>query len=514
MLFRTIPPSGEVAPVMGLESRPNGLAAMGALVILALALISVALPMATIGIGIEKSYNEGWNAYHAARVAAGEPLYTGDPARLVNYPFLSFYLVAWLKPIFHNVLLIGRGLNAAGFAMTAIFAALIVRALGGRGIEMLFTAACVIGFQAIQADNWIGADEPQMLAEALMLGGLLCYVSGEPTVKRLAACAGLFAAGGFVKQILIAIPLAVSVDLALKDRRQFAVWCLLGAMAVAVFVGFSEILTGNGFWREILGPPPYCWSHLAYHGRKLIIAFKEPILASAIYLSRPLPSSQKALLRSYGLIALISSVILSGGCGVADNIYLDLSVFMGLIAGLALGRWRQFLRTRNPRLHSAMILPLVLALPIVTRSPHYGRLLLDLPATMRYYSQLKAGFNEAEIILRRHAGPALCENLLLCLTAGKPLVIDPFAANSQILVGRFSEATLINEIARHRLSLIELPSQIYPDPQHPDRIASYLIGQGGFNKRTLEAIDRYYSPIFQTDGAILLAPRGISASPG
>lgn len=101
-----------------------------------LGLISVAVPIATIGFDIEKIYNEGWNAYHAARVAAGEPLYTGDPARLVNYPFLSFYLVASLKPIFGDVLMIGRGLNLVAFVMTAILSGLIIRRLGGIAIEI------------------------------------------------------------------------------------------------------------------------------------------------------------------------------------------------------------------------------------------------------------------------------------------------------------------------------------------------------------------------------------------
>lgn len=487
---------------------PRLLTAAAAVAILVLALISVALPVATIGIGIEKSYNEGWNAYHAAEVAAGEPLYTGDPARLVNYPFLSFYLIAGLKPIFGNVLLIGRTLNTIAFAMTAVLSAFIVRALGGGAIEMLLSAACAIGFQAIQANNWIASNEPQMLAEALMLAGLLCYVSGPPSTRRLAACAGLFAAAGFVKPILIAMPLAVSVDLLRKDRRQFPIWCLCGAVAIAGFAVLSEAITGNGWWREILAPRAYSWSLLPYHGRKLIIAFKWPMLLTAIYLLQRLPAPQKVLMRCYGAGALMSGFVLSGGYGVAENIYLDLTVFLGLAAGLALGRCRQALRDLRPTtLPSAAILPLMLALPIVTRSPYYAGLLLDLPATLREYRQGEANFDRAKAVLRQHPGPALCEDLLLCLEAGKPLVIDPFSANSQILVGRLSEATMVADIARHRFSLIELPTQIHPDPDRPDRIAPYLMNQGRFNKLTLDAIDQYYIPFIHIGGAILFAPR-------
>ena len=257
--------------------------------VLALSLISIAVPVATIGIDVERSYNEGWNAYHAARVAAGGPLYTGDPARLVTYPFLSFYLIAWLKPVFGNVLIIGRGLNLAAFAMTALLSSLIIRRLGGGLIEMLFSAVCVIGFQAVQARNWIAADEPQMLAEALMLGGLLCYLSGPTHVRRLAVCALLFAAGGFTKQILVAIPLAVSLDLLCRDRRQFLVWCACSAAALLLFLGLSEALVGNGAWSEMFFPRTYHWRSVVYHARKLAIAFKWPILGCLVYLVRSLP---------------------------------------------------------------------------------------------------------------------------------------------------------------------------------------------------------------------------------
>jgi hypothetical protein len=487
---------------------PDVFVAASIFVVLALALVSIALPVVTIGFDVEKSYNEGWNVYHAAQVAAGEPLYTGDPARLVNYPFLSFYLVAWLKPIFGNVLLIGRGLNLTAFAMTAVLSALIIRVLSGGAIEMLFGAACVIGFQAIQAIAWIGTDEPQMLAEALMLGGLLCYLSGNPTARRLAVCAVLFAAGGFIKQNLVAIPLAVTLDLLFKDRRQFAIWCLCGATAVAAFVGLSEALTGNTFWADIFAPRAFRWSGVAYHARKLAIAFKWPLLASAIYLIRPQPASQRVLMRSYGAIALISGLIFSGGYGVAGNIYLDFTVFMGLTAGLALGGLRVALRDIRPGLRTAILLPLVFALPIVTRSPYYGLTPLDLPATIEDYRQREAASTEAKLILQRQTGPVLCESLLLCFEAGQPLLLDPFSANGQILVGGLSEASVIADIAQHRFSLIELPTPIHPDPGDPHRFAPYLLNQARFNEHTLGAIDRFYVPIFQTVGAVLLEPRG------
>ena len=485
----------------------NSLLTGSVIVIFVLALISLALPIVTIGIDIERSYNEGWNAYHAARVAAGEPLYTGDPARLVNYPFLSFYLIAWLKPIFGDVLMIGRGLNLVAFAMTALLTGWIIRRFDGGAIEVLFGAACVIGFQAIQAMAWIAADEPQMLAQALMLAGLLGYVSGQPRLWRLALCAGLFAAAGFIKHNLVAIPLAVSLDLVLKDRKWFLVWCACSATALAVFAGLSEALAGHGFWAEVLAPRPYHWRNVVYHARKLVIAFKWPILGCAVYLARPLPSSQRVLLRTYGASTLCSGLVLSGGYGVAENIYLDFIIFMGLTAGLALGRLRQAVLAAEPRFRNAALLSLVFALPIVTRSPYCGSAPVDLLAAFRGYQRQDEQFDEVKAMLREETGPVLCENLLLCFEAGKPLLIDPFNVNSQILAGRLDESLIIEQIAHHRFSLIELPVPIHPDPTDPFGLAPYLLNQGRFNEQTLRAIDQSYEPVFYASGAVLLAPR-------
>ena len=471
-----------------------------------LGLISIAVPIATIGFDIAKNYNEGWNAYHAARVAAGEPLYTGDPARLVNYPFLSFYLIASLKPIFGDVLMIGRGLNVAAFLMIGILGSLVIRRLGGGAIDMLFGAACVIGFQAIQARAWIAADEPQMLAEALMLAGLLCYLSGPPRAGRLAICALLFAAGGFTKQILVAIPFAVSLDLLVNDRRRLPVWCACCATALLLFFAVGQAAVGIGSWPEVFAPRAYDWHNIVYHARKLVIAFKWPILGCAVYLLRAPPKPRQVLLRAYGAIGLGGAVIFSGGDGVAGNIYLDFVVFMGLTAGLALAQFRRAVHAGAVKFRYAVI-ALLFALPIVTRSPYFGASPLDLFAVLREYHLQDDQFDRIEALLQKETGPVLCEDLLLCFEAGKPLVIDTFSATSQIRANRFDAAVVIDAIRHHRFSLIELPVPIHPYPDQPDRFAPYLLNQGRFNKQILTAIDEAYEPISAATGVVLLSPR-------
>ncbi len=474
-------------------------------VVVGIALLAVVPLMATIGFDVEKSYNEGWNAYHAARVAAGAPLYTGNPNLIVNYPFLSFYLVAWLKPLFGTVLLTGRILNAVAYAATGALVALIVRCLGGATLTAIFAGACALGFQATQASAWIAVDEPQMLAQAVMLSGLLCYVSGPPTIRRLLACATLFAVGGFIKQILLAIPVAITVDLLWKDRRHFLLWCACACSALAGFAILSALITGGHEWPEILAPRAYDWRHIPYHARKLLITLKAPIAVALLYLLRR-PPEQTPLLPAFGLVALAEGIGFSGGDGVSYNVYLEFTIFLGLIAGLALGQWRQVMGTKRGMPVGA-VAALLAAAPLVIRAPHDVSAALALDATIHDEQTVEASDIRAKSILRRQTGTAFCENLLLCLEAGRAPTLDPFSVYSEIRVGRLSEAAFIAEIANRRFGIVELSTEIHPDPNRPLSFSPFLLNQGRFSVPVLNAIDLNYVPVFVSAGGTLYVPR-------
>lgn len=484
--------------------RPVHLQTAVVIVILAVAIGSIGLAVLTIGIDVQKSYNEGWNAYHAARVAAGEPLYSGDLHRLVNYPFLSFVLVAWLKPLLGNVLIIGRALNLLALAAVALCSGLIVHRLGGRAVHMLFAAACVVGFQEIQAADWIGTDEPQMLAEAFMLAGLLCYISGPRTALRLAAVALLLATGGFIKHTVIAIPVAVTIDILWHDRRAFAVWCLCLGAVFALYVGATYVLAGGDFFRELLAPRVYHWSRLGYHAKKFLIAFKIPSLVVLAYLC--VVRERATLLRAYGVIAFVAAMVFSGGDGVSYNIFLDVAVFAGIGAAFALRYWSDRLASLPAATVLMAVVPAIIAQPVLTKAPQTLGPLLRYRDTMARYAAQQAAFEEAKARIRKERGTVVCENLLLCFEAGRPLVLDPFSTQSMILSGQLSEAALIRDITGHRFAAIEMPDRIFNE-HRPAQIAAYLRNEGRFTEGTLRAIDQWYRPVTINAAAVLYLPR-------
>lgn len=497
----------------------NRVATAAALIVGCVAIASIVMPVASVGFDWERTPNEGWNVYYAARAAAGEILYTGDPARQVSYPFISFYLIGWLKPLFGNLLVIGRAISVISLSCVAICSAFIVRRFGGRSPEMLLGAAATLGFIRVQAGAWIGTDEPQMLAEALTFGGLLCYLSGDPTPWRLAGCALLCCAGGFIKPIAAAVPMAVTLDLLWHDRRLFLIWCFCGIGALALFAGLSYEIAGGDFISEVFAKRPYYWELVAHHTKKFLRYHKIPLAVSLVYLCQSLPPSQAVLLRACFAGALIVGAVASGGQGVSYNAFIELAAVVGITTALAFGRWRDRLDSFRVGKLASAVLPLVIGLPIATRSSEALSSLLHLKRTWEAYELREVEFRRATAFLAQHPGDALCDSLLMCFEAGKPLIIEPFSARLAIETKHLDESKFIELFKQHRFAVIELPDVISPHAGQPDRISAVLRDVRHstattlhFTEATLRAIDRYYAPAPRVGGAVFYLPKDEGSS--
>lgn len=191
--------------------------------VLAVALvIHLALPLLTLTAPFELNYNDGWNAYQTARIMGGDRLYTGNVLTPVNYPFVSFYLVAALAPWLGGVVLAGRIVNLASLLIIAGAAGFVVQRLGGRRADSAITVMATLGFWAVQAPHWTGVDDPQALGQAFMMLALAGHVGGGPSLRRLLVTALLIGLGAFTKHNLIAIPVAITLDLAIHQRQVVA----------------------------------------------------------------------------------------------------------------------------------------------------------------------------------------------------------------------------------------------------------------------------------------------------
>ena len=148
-----------------------------------------------------------------------------------------------------------------------------------------------------------------------------------------------------------------------------------------------------------------------------------------------------------------------------------------------------------------------IAAPSVERAPRFLAALGDAGTTWRAHEKAAAEFLAAAGRLLAIPGPALCESLLLCYEAGKPLIVDPFIARSDILSGRASEDALVADIAQHRFAVIVMPYELQRHPKSPDRIVSDVLTEGRFTQATLTAIYRHYVVAGGAPGAVFYVPK-------
>jgi len=411
------------------------------------------------------NYNEGWNAYRTAMMAKGVPLYAAPPHGMIGataYPPISFHVVNWLgNPNTYTV--VGRLVSLFSLLATGIFIALIVRSGGGSRTLAVFSFLLYeIGVAFLRADR-IGMNDPQLLGEAFSAAGLYCYVKDPNSKRLLCISALLFCLGGFTKPNLIAFPIAVAIDLLIRSRRSFVTWA--GAMVVCaglltaatVFVDgrylFSHLMGGGGRAYSY----HMAWSQFHHYVEKfqclLVIATAWSIRA---FRSRTVFTI--AFVLSHGL-----GFLLSGGNGVDLNIFFNALAVTVIICGLALSDLSSALEASRPgALHSAAALMFGLFfISIMIFVP--GQLRRD-REQMRLLPAHEAELNSAVGLLKGSPGPALCESILLCYEAGKPLEFEAFSVREQIRTGMLREEEVLPLLRNHHFQTVEVELRADEEP--------------------------------------------------
>jgi hypothetical protein len=370
--------------------------------------------------------NEGWNAAHALSLLAGNGLYPPSQGLMVNnYPPLSFYLVAGLARMTGDAVIAGRILSLLSFLGDCAGLALVVRQMAlsahARWVAVLFFAATLL-----VASDYVAMDDPQLLAHAMQIFALLLLLRE----RTLAAAAG-FAVSLFLKHNLLALPLAALLWLWQRDRS--------GALRFAI--------AGVGF--AILGLIVF---YLAYGISLLSVVSSSRLISPANVVGAAghlwwaaLPLAGLLLLRNpkrefcltYAAIALIIGLLFSTGDGVDVNAFFDLAIACALGLGLI------------AETNSARAALCALPLPLFLIANFHDNNFFFTP-DFRSQSARDIAF------LKSRPGPALCDQLSLCLWAGKGAQADVFNVGEQIKTGTRDPSPLAQMIAEHRFAVLQL----------------------------------------------------------
>src|SRR5215472_3520869 len=466
----------------------------------------------SIGFIFERNYNEGWNVYNAQRLIAHELIYDDNYWRINNYPIFSFLAVAGVNFVIRDLLLSGRIISLISFVAAGLLAGAAIRRLGGDRTDAVFGAGCALGFCYLVAPAWIAVDDPQTCGEAIMLGGLVSYISRPPGRLSLLQTALFVVLGGFVKHNLVAIPLAITFDLAIRSRHWLPFWFACCASLAAGCLGLTYLVAGGDFIDHLLSPRLFDWNGARYHLAKYLRLSEFP-LALILLFARAVLSSDRRILASYGIASIFLAVITSGFEGTSYNMFQDAAVFLAIAAGATLHELRirmiaGGLGHEQVATVALGLAPLLLAQPILARSPlafaqiyHSGSLLeRDRRAEQSFLA-------EAEFISKRH-GLAICESLLLCYRADQPFAIDPFNSRQYILAGRLDEHQLIQRIVAKEFAVVQLRADICDDPEAVFcHILHHKRKFSRFTDDVLYAVDRYYRIAWRAQDGTFYVPK-------
>jgi len=446
-----------------------------------------------IGFLFERNYNEGWNVYNTERLINHELVYDGDYWRVNNYPIGSFLIIAGVNRLVHDLLLSGRIVALLSFAAIGILAAIAVRRFGGERIDALFGAGCALGFCYLIAPAWIVVDDPQTLGEAVMMGGLVSYLSGRAGRLDLLRTGFLVVLAVYIKHNVLPISFVITLDLALRSPRRLPLWLGCCAGFAAGFLGLTQIVAGGTFIDHLLSPRVFAWHGVRYHLMKYVRLFKFPLLAMVLGCRLIFPA-HRFVLTAWGLTSICLATIVSGFEGASYNVFQDAAVFLGVAAGVLLCELRKSAAVSR-RFAGAFpaVVALVLAQPVLSRTPNAVLELSHPGALLESNRRAEEVFlADARYISDAH-GPAICESLLLCHTAGQPFTLDPFNSRQYILAGRLDETELIQRIAAHEFAVLQVRADICDDAATTAcHILHYPQKFNRFTDETLYAIDRYY----------------------
>ncbi|HET7084348.1 MAG TPA: hypothetical protein VFI23_06235 [Rhizomicrobium sp.] len=370
--------------------------------------------------------NEGWNAAHALALRAGHGLYPSPQSLMVNnYPPLSFYPVAFLTGWTGDAVIAGRALALLSFLADCALIAALTRRMGagmpGRILAPLFFAGILL-----IASDYVGMNDPQLLGHALQLAALLLLLR-----ERVIAAALIFAASLFIKHNLLALPAAAAIFLWQQDRRAGLRFTACGLVAGGVGLLLFQQFYGFSLWTVLSTPRQASWDNLRHGVANLWWA----LLPMGVLIGMRGPWKRFCLI--YALVALAFGLAFSAGDGVDANAFFDLAIALSLALGLAA--------------ESKAVLAPLSAVALL------GFLALNFHDNNFYYTRDIAAQSARDIaFLKSRPGPVLCDQLSLCLWAGKGAEVDAFNIGEQIKTGNRSPAGLVDMIAAHHFAVVQL----------------------------------------------------------
>ncbi len=438
--------------------------------------------LATMSLHLPLDPNEGWNAYHAAAAMSGAPLYPGAQSLMINnYPPLSFYLVGALGHFLSDNILAGRIVALLSFFFVAFGILAAVRRMGCKRFEASFAVFLYAGGLLVFTD-YVGMDDPQMLAHALAMGGFLLLLGEPRKAIHVGVAALLFVLAVFVKHNVIAMAAAATMWLSIYDRRSALRLVAFGIALLLCGLILFRFVYGMGLLAQLISARTYSLDSLRLGFDRWLHWGLVPLVGLTVLVSVRWSDRYVRLVAFYAGFGTILGVGFLGGAGVDVNVLFDADIALALSIALLLNRiaWGAF----APAAAALYALPLLFA---AWTNPDWRDADTWLHP-MRDEDSL-AQKDIAFLAVRR--GPALCEMQSICYWARKPATVDVFNVGQQFDTGARSDMPLVTAIEGRHFSVIQF------DPDSP-----YSLGEN-----VHDAVARAYRLDHEDDYGRFYIPR-------
>jgi hypothetical protein len=488
------PATTEALPSKPTSSIPEALVWITLAVLFAFSLLTLYYPMVRVFYRYEINYNEGWNVYVTQAAMQHRALYPagGATTPTVSYPFLSFYLVGYASHFIGDYLLTGRLIALVAFLLSCLLVGLIVKKLTGGWRPAVFGSVLCLGLFCSRMPNYVGMDDPQMLAHAFFLFGLWLYLLAPPSTLRIAAIASLFIVGGDIKHNLLPVPVSVLLDLFTTSLSKAVRFVVLGVLFLALAVVVNMLVGGPSFFSRVVTSRPYSFEQL----RTMFFAFYSPLgmplAVSAFWSIWQFHDRQTRVISLFFFSSLLIGAAFAGGMGVNANTFFDNLFAISIIMGACLDAlWKAPIPSLGKGGRWRFLVPVLLystvVMEYVPRGVTLPEFLSELPVRQRLFDQ-EVSFLAAQ------PGPALCESLILCYYAGKPYILNPLGVATGARRGKTS-SRLLKQIAARGFGAIQTHNPVTP------RSTSY------FPDAVLDAIDQYYVEALKAPDCHIYIPR-------
>ncbi|MFT8368342.1 MAG: hypothetical protein ABF646_06290 [Acetobacter papayae] len=403
----------------------------------------------------QSDYSEGWNATRQIMVLNGVPLYSAPPHFMqTNYPPLWFHCIALLAELFGcNPDIMGRLVSLAALFSLAGLAMQLTCRVTGRQSAGVTAAALFLLLYALELPVRVAENDPQPLGMLLEMTGLLLALSSHDSKKSLYASAFFFALAVFFKPNLIGVPAGIGLALlANRNWKQFAIWSLLGVTGTALLYALTITIDGPYFMAHLFSPRTYSLHDAVYKDLRFTLIRNFPFIAlSALWCWHSRVNTTKRLLGSVWLCTHLAAFYFTGGDGVAFNIFFECLWLDSILSVCALvtfpASWSAFTPTAFRLSIAACALVLLIRFPVG---------LVSSAIQWHQSATNSASYLNATALLRGIKGDVVCENLLMCVDAGKISLFDPYFLRGQIKKGLYPQDMMEKLLALPTTQAIEI----------------------------------------------------------